>query len=61
MIYDVRQTTTYRYDSNVTDARHMLRLTPIDRARQRVHAAALDIVPALPHLRPGQRGGGRLC
>jgi transglutaminase-like putative cysteine protease len=53
MIYDVRQTTTYHYESNVTDARHMLRLTPIDRARQRVHAAALDIVPAPVERREG--------
>lgn len=45
MIYDVRQTTTYHYASPVAHARHVLRLTPIDRAGQRVHAAALDIEP----------------
>jgi transglutaminase-like putative cysteine protease len=50
MIYDIRQSTTYRYASSVAYARHVLRLTPIDRAGQRVHAAALDIEPA-PRLR----------
>src|SRR5215831_8024759 len=45
MIYDIRQATTYRYASPVVYARHVLRLTPIDRAGQRVHAAALDIEP----------------
>ena len=46
MIYDVRQTTTYHYASPVAYARHVLRLTPIDRPGQRVHAAAVDIEPA---------------
>jgi hypothetical protein len=46
MIYDIRQTTTYHYASSVAYARHVLRLTPIDRMGQRVHAAALDIEPA---------------
>ena len=32
MIYDVRQTTTYYYASNVAHAHHVLRLTPIQRA-----------------------------
>jgi transglutaminase-like putative cysteine protease len=45
LIYDVRQTTTHTYASKVGFAQHVLRLTPIDRPRQRVHAAALDIVP----------------
>ena len=45
MIYDVRQTTIYHYASPVAYARHVLRLTPIDRTGQRVHAAALDIDP----------------
>lgn len=54
MIYDVRQATIYRYDSAVTDAHHVLRLTPIDRPGQRVHAATLDITPA-----PIERGEGR--
>ena len=40
MIYDIRQTTTYRYASPVVYARHVLRLTPIDRVGQRVNAAA---------------------
>jgi len=46
MIYDISQVTTYRYGSPVAHARHVLRLTPIDRAGQRVNAAALDIEPA---------------
>src|SRR3954466_5652660 len=46
MIYDVRQSTTYHYASPVAVAHHMLRLTPIDRKHQRVHAASLDVVPA---------------
>jgi len=45
MIYDVRQTTTYHYASPVAHARHVLRLTPIDRTGQRVYAAALEIEP----------------
>ena len=45
MIYDVRQSTIYRYASPVAYAHHVLRLTPIDRDGQRVHAAALDVTP----------------
>jgi len=45
VIYDVRQTTAYTYASKVGFAQHVLRLTPIDRPHQRVHAAALDIMP----------------
>jgi transglutaminase-like putative cysteine protease len=46
MIYDVRHTTTYSYDSPVTRGRHVLRLLPVARMRQRVTAAMLDIDPA---------------
>jgi transglutaminase-like putative cysteine protease len=45
MIYDIRQTTTYSYASTVAYAHHVLRLMPINRAHQRVHAAALEILP----------------
>jgi transglutaminase-like putative cysteine protease len=45
VIYDVRQTTAHIYASKVAFAQHVLRLTPIDRPRQHVHAAALDIIP----------------
>ena len=45
MIYDVRQSTVYHYESPVAYAHHVLRLTPIDRAGQRIHAAALDVTP----------------
>jgi transglutaminase-like putative cysteine protease len=54
MIYDVRQTTAYAYASTVAYAHHVLRLTPIDRAGQRVQAAALDIVPAPVKRREGR-------
>lgn len=53
MIYDIRQTTTYTYASTVAYARHVLRLTPINRTGQRIHAAALDIEP-----RPVERREG---
>jgi transglutaminase-like putative cysteine protease len=46
VIYDVRQTTTYAYESAVTRARNVLRLTPVTRGRQRVTAAMLDVDPA---------------
>ena len=54
MIYDVRQSTIYHYASPVSYAHHVLRLTPIDRAHQRVHAAALDIVPIPIERREGR-------
>jgi transglutaminase-like putative cysteine protease len=53
MIYDIRQTTTYHYASHVAYARHVLRLTPIDRPGQRVHATALDVEPAPIERREG--------
>ena len=54
VIYDVRQTTSHVYASKVAYARHVLRLTPIDRPHQRVHASALSIVP-----QPVERREGR--
>ena len=54
MIYDVRQSTIYHYASPVAYAHHVLRLTPIDREHQRVHAAALDITPTPIERREGQ-------
>jgi transglutaminase-like putative cysteine protease len=45
VIYDIRQTTSYSYASKVRYARHVLRLTPVDRAGQHVQASALDIDP----------------
>ncbi len=54
MIYDIRQVTTYDYASSVAYARHVLRLTPIDRPGQRVHAAVLEIEPAPIARREGQ-------
>ena len=53
MIYDVRQTTIYHYASSVAYANHVLRLTPIDREHQRVHAATLDITPTPIERREG--------
>jgi len=54
MIYDVRQATSYHYASPVAYANHVLRLTPIDRAHQRVHDATLDIPPTPIERREGQ-------
>ncbi len=54
MIYDLRQTTIYTYASNVAYAHHVLRLTPINRTRQRVHAAALEVDPTPAERREGQ-------
>jgi transglutaminase-like putative cysteine protease len=54
MIYDVRQVTTYNYASPVGYAHHVLRLMPIDRENQRVHAASLDIEPAPIERREGK-------
>jgi transglutaminase-like putative cysteine protease len=54
MIYDVRQTTTCVYASPVAHARHVLRLTPINRPGQRVQVAALQISPEPLHRREGQ-------
>jgi transglutaminase-like putative cysteine protease len=53
LIYDVRQSTIYHYASPVVYAKHALRLTPIDREGQRVHAAALDVAPAPVERREG--------
>lgn len=53
MIYDVRQTTTYSYASKVAYAHHVLRLTPINRMRQRVHAATLEVEPKPVERREG--------
>jgi transglutaminase-like putative cysteine protease len=54
VIYDVRQTTTCSYESPVAHARHVLRLTPVSRDGERVHVAALQIVPEPKHRREGQ-------
>jgi transglutaminase-like putative cysteine protease len=54
VIYDVRQTTICSYASPVAHARHVLRLTPVHRHRQRVQVAALQIVPEPRHRREGQ-------
>ena len=53
MIYDVRQTTVAYYASPVAYARHVLRLTPVNRDGQRVHVAALQIAPEPVHRREG--------
>src|SRR5215831_16511289 len=53
MIYDVRQVTTYSYAAPVAYAHHVLRLMPINRMGQRVHAAALDVLPVPVERREG--------
>ncbi len=54
MIYDVRQTTICAYASPVAHARHVLRLTPVNRGGQRVQVASLQIAPEPRHRREGQ-------
>jgi len=54
VIYDIRQTTTCVYASPVAHARHVLRLTPVNRGGQRVQVAALQIAPEPQHRREGQ-------
>jgi transglutaminase-like putative cysteine protease len=54
VIYDVRQLTTCSYAMPVAHARHVLRLTPVSRDGERVHLAALQIVPEPAHRREGQ-------
>src|SRR6202161_1516423 len=54
VIYDVRQTTTCGYASPVAHPRHFLRRTPITRDGERVHVAALQIVPEPKYRREGQ-------
>jgi transglutaminase-like putative cysteine protease len=54
VIYDLRQTTIYTYGSKVAYAHHVLRLTPINRNHQRVHAAALEVEPVPAERREGQ-------
>jgi transglutaminase-like putative cysteine protease len=53
VIYDIRQTTTYSYASTVAYAHHVLRLMPINRVHQRVHAVALEILPVPVERREG--------
>ncbi|MGE3144567.1 MAG: transglutaminase N-terminal domain-containing protein [Pseudorhodoplanes sp.] len=54
MIYDVRQTTTYHYALSVAYSQHVLRLTPVDRSGQHVHAASLTIAPQASDRREGR-------
>jgi len=53
VIYDVRQTTTCSYATPVAHANHVLRLTPVSRDGERVHVAALQIIPEPAHRREG--------
>jgi transglutaminase-like putative cysteine protease len=53
VIYDIRQTTTYTYGAPVSYAHHVLHLMPINRVRQRVHAAVLDVLPVPVERREG--------
>jgi len=54
MIYDVRLQTTYDYSAPVATARHLLRMTPINRPGQRVLQANIVIKPE-PSLRREDR------
>ena len=53
MIYDIRQITTCTYASPVAYARHVLRLTQINRHAQRVSVSALQISPEPVQRREG--------
>jgi transglutaminase-like putative cysteine protease len=53
VIYDVRQTTICSYASPVAHAHHALRLTPVHRDGQRVHLAALQMLPEPRRRREG--------
>jgi len=54
MIYEIRHLTAYAYASPVPFARHLLRLAPVGRRRQRVERAALVVEPV-----PTERQDGR--
>jgi transglutaminase-like putative cysteine protease len=54
MIYDIRQITTCSYASPVAHARHVLRLTPINRKTQRIHVSTLQIFPEPVQRREGE-------
>jgi transglutaminase-like putative cysteine protease len=44
----VRHATTYRYDKPVQKSAHLLKLRPIDDARQRVRSYQLQVTPEVP-------------
>lgn len=54
MIYDIRQTTLCSYAGPVANARHVLRLTPINRPGQRVNITTLQVVPEPSQRRESQ-------
>ena len=51
MIYDIQQTTTYEYAAPVPVAKHILRLTPVDRLSQTVLDFWMEIEPTPDQLR----------
>ncbi|MES1199663.1 MAG: transglutaminase family protein [Pseudomonadota bacterium] len=54
MIYNIRVMTISTYENDVPFARHILRLTPIDRARQRVLSFSLEVEPKSSELVSGE-------
>ena len=51
MIYDIQQTTTNEYAASVPIAKHILRLTPVDRLGQKVLDFWMEIEPTPDQLR----------
>lgn len=54
MIFDLRVMTISTYESDVPFARHVLRMTPIDRPGQRVLSYDLEVEPQSSVLTPGR-------
>jgi len=54
MIYDIRVMTISTYENDVPFARHILRLAPIDRVRQRVLGFSLEVEPKSSELVSGE-------
>ena len=60
MILDVRHKTSYRYASSASFSQHLLRLTPMDSATQKVQATRIDIDPKPEHVEPQEDMFGNL-
>ena len=52
MILEVRHKTSYSYASSASFSQHLLRLTPLDAANQKVQAAQIEIDPKPEHIEP---------
>ena len=61
MIYDIQQTTTYEYASQVPVGKHILRLTPVDRVTQKVLDFWMEIEPSPDQLQMTTDFFGNRC